>query len=218
MPTRTEDDACPLSDVRNAKKRERLMAHLGSADSAKPCRPARELEACVLLRACLAHDKAPGCVLTPEQSNRWSSLLWRGKMAVEVRMQKSEHMSFEVAAAFVIGVLLPGLETLRRGLDEWSIDFTTMFEDYVAGAVLLIGAWAVLRARRWGRVFILVAWSYVMGMMSSSFWYQLEETVRGTVTEPPIVLIVKMLLWGTCLTAVMLSSAYFFPRDHAARQ
>ena len=84
-------------------------------------------------------------------------------------------------------------------MGEWAVDFTTIFEDYVAGALLLTGAWAVHRNRHWGGLFLVVAWSYVMGMMSSSFWYQLEETVRGTVTEPHGVLIVKFLLWGTCV-------------------
>jgi hypothetical protein len=42
-------------------------------------------------------------------------------------------------------------------------------------------------------------------MMSSSFWYQLEETVRGTVAEPPVVLAIKFLLWGTCVLALLFS-------------
>jgi hypothetical protein len=114
-------------------------------------------------------------------------------------------MRFEVGAAVAIGILLPALETLRRGMGAWAVDFTTMFEDYVAGALLLISAWAAHRQRFWGALFLVVAWSYVTGMMSSSFWYQLEETVRGTVTEPAVVLVVKILLWGTCLLALVSS-------------
>jgi hypothetical protein len=114
-------------------------------------------------------------------------------------------MRFEVTAAIAIGILLPALETLRRGMGEWTVDFTTMFEDYVAGALLLSGAWAVHRNRRWGALFLVVAWSYVTGMMSSSFWYQLEETVRGTVTEPQVVLVIKFLLWATCVLALVSS-------------
>ncbi|HEX2122002.1 MAG TPA: hypothetical protein VHL59_10210 [Thermoanaerobaculia bacterium] len=110
-----------------------------------------------------------------------------------------------MAAALTVGILLPLLETLRRGMDEWSVDFTTMFEDYVAGALLLTATWAALRGRRWGAPFLLLAWGYVTGLMSSSFWYQLEETIRGTVTEPPVVLTVKMLLWGTCVMALLSS-------------
>ena len=112
-------------------------------------------------------------------------------------------MRFEAAAACAIGILLPTLESLRRGVTHWSVSFTTMFEDYVAGALLLVGAWAVHRQYRWGALFLLLAWSYVTGMMSSSFWYQLEDTIRGTVAEPPIVLAVKAALWTTCVAALV---------------
>jgi hypothetical protein len=112
-------------------------------------------------------------------------------------------MRFEVAAAWAVGFLLPILETYRRGLGEWAIDFTTMFEDYVAGALLLVAAWTARRAGRQGVLLLVVAWSYVTGMMSSSVWYQVEETVRGTVGEPHEVLVVKLLLWGTCILALV---------------
>lgn len=116
-------------------------------------------------------------------------------------------MRFEVIAAFAIGLLLPVLETCRRGISYWTIDFTTMFEDYVAGALLLIGAWASYRARSWGTVFLVVAWAYVTGLMSSSFWYQFEETIRQTSSEPNnlLVVVVKFLLWGTCVSSLILS-------------
>jgi hypothetical protein len=116
-------------------------------------------------------------------------------------------MRFEVIAAFIIGILLPLLETGRRGIGFWAVDFTTMFEDYVAGALLLIGGWAAYRARSWGALFLLLAWAYVTGLMSSSFWYQLEETIRQTASEPNnlLVVVVKFLLWSTCVTSLVLS-------------
>ena len=116
-------------------------------------------------------------------------------------------MRFEVIAAFIVGAMLPVLETGRRGIHYWTVDFTTMFEDYVAGALLLIGAWAAYRARSWGAAFLLLAWAYFTGLMSSSFWNQLEETVRHTSSEPNnfVVVIVKFLLWATCVTALILS-------------
>ena len=82
-----------------------------------------------------------------------------------------------------------------------------MFEDYVAGALLLIGAWASYRARSWGAMFLLLAWAYFTGLMSSSFWYQLEDTIRQTSSEPNnfVVVIVKFLLWATCVAALFLS-------------
>ena len=117
-------------------------------------------------------------------------------------------MGFDIGAAFAIGVLLPALETLRRGMATWRTDFTTMFEDYVAGALLLLGARAALNRPVEGRVLLLIAWSYVTGLMSSSVWYQLEETIRGTVEEPVEVLIVKLLLWGTCIAGVVTAARH----------
>lgn len=116
-------------------------------------------------------------------------------------------MRFEVIAAFAIGILLPVLETIRRGISHWSMDFTTMFEDYVAGALLLIGGWASYRARHWSAMFLVLAWAYVAGLMSSSFWSQLEETLRGIASEPDnlLVVIVKFILWGICVISLILS-------------
>jgi hypothetical protein len=116
-------------------------------------------------------------------------------------------MRFEVIAALIVGILLPVLETGRRGPGYWFVDFTTMFEDYVAGALLLIGGWAAYRAKRWGGLFLLVAWAYFTGLMSSSFWSQLEETLRQTDVEPNnwLVLSFKTLLWITCVVSLFLS-------------
>ena len=116
-------------------------------------------------------------------------------------------MRFEVITALTIGILLPVLETYRRGVGYWGVDFTTMFEDYFAGALLLVGGWASHRARPWGATFLVLAWGYVTGLMSSSFWSQLEETLRQTATEPHnlLVVTVKFVLWGTCVVSVVLS-------------
>ena len=116
-------------------------------------------------------------------------------------------MRFEVIAAFAVGLLLPLLETCRRGIGYWGVEFTTMFEDYVAGALLLVGGWAAHRERYWGAVFLVLAWGYVAGLMGSSFWYQLEETLRQSASEPDnlLVVTVKALLWGTCVVSLVLS-------------
>jgi len=116
-------------------------------------------------------------------------------------------MRFEVVAAFAIGVLLPVLETGRRGIGHWAINFTTMFEDYLAGALLLIGGWGAYRAKSWGAAFLVLAWAYFAGLMTSSFVGQLEETLRRTASEPghTMVLVVKFLLWSVCVTSLVLS-------------
>jgi hypothetical protein len=116
-------------------------------------------------------------------------------------------MRFEIVAAFVIGALLPVLETARRGISHWAINFTTMFEDYLGGALLLLGAWAAYRSKSWGAVFLLLAWASVCGLMTSSFMAQVEATLRETATEPNnlIVVVVKFLLWSVSMTALVLS-------------
>ena len=116
-------------------------------------------------------------------------------------------MRFEVIAAFVVGALLPVLETARRGFSHWAVDFTTMFEDYLGGALLLFGAWAAYRAKSWSATFLVLAWASVSGSMTTSFISQLEDTIRQTVAEPnnAVVVSVKFLLWVTCVTALVLS-------------
>ena len=116
-------------------------------------------------------------------------------------------MRFEVVAAFVIGVLLPVLETGRRGISTWTVNFTTMFEDYLAGALLLVGGWAAYRSKSWGALFLILAWAHFSGLMTSSFVGQLEETLRQTASEPNnlLVVVVKFLLWSVCVVSLVLS-------------
>lgn len=116
-------------------------------------------------------------------------------------------MRFEIITAFVIGALLPVLETTRRGITHWTVNFTTMFEDYAGGALLLIGAWAAYRAKSWGAVLLLMAWGSICGLMTSSFLAQLESTLRGTDTEPHnlVVVVVKLVLWSVSITSLVLS-------------
>ena len=116
-------------------------------------------------------------------------------------------MRFEANAAFAIGVILPLLETCRRGMSEWTVDFTTMFTDYLAGALLLVGGWAVYRAKAWGPLFLILAWAWLTGLMTGSFLDQLEGTIRNTIDEPhnPLVLAVKFLLFAVSAVSLVLS-------------
>ena len=116
-------------------------------------------------------------------------------------------MRYETIAAFVIGILLPVLETCRRGFGHWTVSSMTMLEDYAAGGLLLFAAVLSTRGRRAAPLWLLAAWSAVSAMMATSFFYHLEETLRGEANElnNTLVLAVKFLLLATCFTAVVLS-------------
>ena len=99
-------------------------------------------------------------------------------------------MRFEVSAALAIGILLPMLETYRRGIQYWRVEFTTMFEDYLAGALLLVAAWGALRQRVWSRDALVIAWAWVTGMMTTSLVSQIEDTIREGSPEPDNALVI----------------------------
>ena len=116
-------------------------------------------------------------------------------------------MRFEAKAAALVGALLPLLETYRRGLGHWRVEFTTMFEDYLAGALLLAGAFAAYRRHPSHTALLLVAWAWFTSMMTVSFIDQVEVTMRGVDLEPQNsdVLAVKFLLFVAGLVAVLRS-------------
>jgi hypothetical protein len=115
--------------------------------------------------------------------------------------------SFETTAALVIGVLLPLLETMRRGLGYWAVNATTMLEDYLAGAVLLVAGVAARRGARFAAPLLLAAWAGVSTMMTLSLVGQIEATVRAVELEPNngVVLMFKVLLWATSAVALVRS-------------
>lgn len=123
-------------------------------------------------------------------------------------------MRFEAKAALATGILLPVLETYRRGLNHWSVEFTTMFEDYLAGALLLAGAWAAFQRHPLQAPLVLVAWGWVTGMMTISFASQVEMTIRGVDLEPQNtdVLVVKFLLLALSAAALLRSFRFVSSR------
>ncbi|HEX7709162.1 MAG TPA: hypothetical protein VF701_22095 [Thermoanaerobaculia bacterium] len=123
-------------------------------------------------------------------------------------------MRFEAKAALAIGILLPVLETYRRGMSHWSVEFTTMFEDYLAGALLLAGAWAAFRRHPWQAPLLLIAWGWVTGMMTISFVSQVEVTIGGVDLEPQNtdVLVVKFLLLAFSAAALLRSFRFVSAR------
>jgi hypothetical protein len=114
---------------------------------------------------------------------------------------------FDVVAAILLGILLPTLETVRRGIGYWSVSFTTMFEDYLAGVALIICALGALRGARWAPLALLVVWSGVTSMMLLSTVSQIEQHFWGADPEPGsgVVLCAKLLLLLVSVVALVQS-------------
>ena len=99
--------------------------------------------------------------------------------------EADKSMRFEVGAAVAIGILLPALETLRRGMDAWAVDSRPCFEDYVAGALLLnwrLGSTPKRCGRALPRRCLVVRHRYD----EQQFYGPAGRDVRGTVTEPAV--------------------------------
>lgn len=125
---------------------------------------------------------------------------------------------FVVVSAAILGILFPVLETLRRGFGAWLHTPATMLQDYVAGGLLLIAVLAVLAGWRLAWPTMLAACAYATGMMSSSFWGQLEAQMTGVTWEANQVLVVavKSLLWAFPLVMTVLSARIVASQTGAA--
>lgn len=78
-----------------------------------------------------------------------------------------------MAAMFILG------ETLRRGLSYFSINATTMVEDYLSGALLITAAILWSKASKHARFYMIAAWAYSTGGMFVPFFAHLEAYLRG---------------------------------------
>lgn len=80
-----------------------------------------------------------------------------------------------------------------------------MFEDYLAGALLLVAAWGALRTRVWARDGLVIAWAWVTGMMTTSLVSQIEDTIREGNPEPDngLVIAVKTALFAISACALI---------------
>jgi hypothetical protein len=114
-------------------------------------------------------------------------------------------MRYGAKAAVIMGILLPALETYRRGIGTWRLNFTTMFEDYWAGVVLLACALAVARRRPTAPLLLLAVWGAVTGMIFIATVGQVEATLRATNLEArnTQILIAKLLLLAFSVSALV---------------
>jgi hypothetical protein len=87
--------------------------------------------------------------------------------------------------AFVIGVLTPLAETIRRW-STWREEPAALFDDYILGGFLLYGAWRVTKDARKGQRYLAAAWAFMCGMAYYSFFGQLHSYRLGIADPAPI--------------------------------
>jgi len=87
--------------------------------------------------------------------------------------------------AFVLGVITPVAETIRRW-STWRTDPPALFDDYILGGLLLYGAWRVSQDARTGQRFLAAGFAFMCGMAYYSFFSQLHNVRMGVPDPAPI--------------------------------
>ena len=120
-------------------------------------------------------------------------------------MKATQALAYAMGAMFILG------ETARRGIDYFSINATTMLEDYGAGILLILAAAACTAKLAHSAIYLAGAWGYAAGGMFVPFFAHLEAYLRGATFRPdhPIEdvngIIVKGVIWGICVSLFIAS-------------
>jgi hypothetical protein len=112
---------------------------------------------------------------------------------------------FEVASAYVLGILLPVLEAARRRTNF--DDIPGYIDDFIIGALLLWGARSVSRGYAHGRPLLTAAWGILCGGLWSSFFGQIQSTRANDISGlgNGVVVLIKGALYLVALAALYLS-------------
>src|SRR5690242_2443096 len=85
---------------------------------------------------------------------------------------------FDVTAAWIVGIALPVLETVRRRTNFHPV--YSYVDDFIAGGLLLWAAYMAHRKRRYANPLLCAAWGILSGGLYYSFFGQIE---RGAATD-----------------------------------
>jgi len=114
-------------------------------------------------------------------------------------------LTWAFIAVFLIG------ETARRGIGYFSINATTMIEDYLCGLLLLAAALAWRAGNIYGPTLMVSAWAYATGGMFVPFAAHLEawlrqETFRADHPHEDVnSVILKGVIWAVSLICFVIS-------------
>ncbi len=114
-------------------------------------------------------------------------------------------LTWVMVAVFLLG------ETARRGIGYFSINATTMIEDYLCGLLLLAAALIWRAGHRYGPILMASAWAYATGGMFVPFAAHLEAWLRQQTFRPDHPhedlnsVILKGVIWAVCLVCFVIS-------------
>lgn len=115
------------------------------------------------------------------------------------------YMAYVMAFVFLAG------ETARRGIGYFAVNATTMVEDYLCGAFLVLAALLWLRKHAIAPKMMAAAWAYATGGMFVPFFAHLEAWLRGVTfrADHPHAdigsVILKGVIWAICLACLVLA-------------
>ncbi|HYV99555.1 MAG TPA: hypothetical protein VE967_19005 [Gemmatimonadaceae bacterium] len=114
-------------------------------------------------------------------------------------------MRFDIVAAYVLGILLPAAETVRRGTHFTPI--ASYADDYIIGALLLAAAHAARIGKPSGNALLVAAWGALCGGLYYSFFGQLESATSTDVSGLPnmTVVVIKGAIYLVALYAIVRS-------------
>ena len=105
-------------------------------------------------------------------------------------------------------------ETARRGIDYFSINATTMVEDYLCGAMLITAAILWSKKHVMAPTFMVAAWAYATAGMFVPFFAHLEAWLRGATfrADHPFddvnSVILKGTIWSISLICFVIAMQY----------
>ncbi|MEH2623283.1 putative anti-sigma-YlaC factor YlaD [Bradyrhizobium sp. AZCC 1719] len=113
------------------------------------------------------------------------------------------YLTYVMAFVFLVG------ETARRGIGYFSVNATTMIEDYLCGVLLLWAAWSWSRRYDTAPKIMAVAWAYATGGMFVPFAAHLEAWLRNETFRPDHPhtdtgsIVLKGVIWAICLACLI---------------
>ena len=112
---------------------------------------------------------------------------------------------------FGFGVFFLLIENVRRGISYFTVNATTMIEDYLMGIIMITVAIVYTKYKELGTKLIIGAWAYAVGGMFVPFAAHLEAFIRAETFRPDHIhtdvssIILKGVVW--LIAIVILSVA-----------